>query len=503
MSGNGARSGPGGGLTKTSIVLFLVAGLLVVHHFGVREGFDPSAMLALGFVVLASYAFGQLVERVRLPHITGYLLAGIVLGPSVASLLPSWARVPPFDAGVLSTNVQEQLSPLVTLAVALIALTAGGELKIAALRRGFRAIVAVIAGQSVLVMLSVTGLVVLIGGAVPAIRLPGLGELSMTSVASLGAVVAAIALATSPSATIAVVTETRAKGPLTSLVLASVVLKDVVVVFFFSLASTIAVQALGVGESVDLGAFLLVHVGGSLAFGLFVGGLMALYLRFVNRELLVFVVGIVFAARFAADALHLDPVLLFIAAGFAVSNFSDRGGALVTAVETLSLPVYVVFFTLAGAHLDLRIVVAVLPFALALTATRGLALALGSRIGAVLGQAPDTVRRHGWLGYMSQAGVSLSLSTIVAERFGAPGQALASLLLAMIAINELAGPVLFKVGLGLARELPSRGSAPEAIVADDEPPAPDVDEPGAPTSEGGTAVPAVRGPAPWPAPAEI
>lgn len=507
-SGGGGRSG---GFAKTSIVLVLVAGLLIVHHFGVREGFDPSAMLALGFVVLASYAFGQLVERIRLPHITGYLVAGILLGPSVASLLPAPARVPPFDAGVLSTSVQGQLSPLVTLAVALIALTAGGELKIATLRRGFRAIVAIIAGQSVFVLLSVTGLVLLIGGAVPALRLPGLGDLGMTSIAALGAVVAAVSLATSPSATIAVVTETRAKGPMTTLVLASVVLKDVVVVFFFSLASTIAVQALGVGESVDLGAFLLVHVGGSLAFGVFVGGAMALYLRFVNRELLVFVVGVVFAARFAAEALHLDPVLLFIAAGFAVSNFSDRGGALVSAVETLSLPVYVVFFTLAGAHLDLHLVLHVLPFAIALTATRALAIALGSRLGAVLGHAPEAVRRHAWLGYVSQAGVALSLSTIVAERFGEPGRALASLLLATIAIDELAGPVLFKLGLGLARELPPREGARESVVADAPTPGAGEAEPeeatgthgerGASTDE--ASAPGARAVAPWPAPEVI
>ncbi|MCZ7685542.1 MAG: hypothetical protein M5U28_44890 [Sandaracinaceae bacterium] len=76
MSGGHGKA-KGGGVRKLVIVLLLVAGVMLLHRFAVRTvGFDPSAMLALGFVVLASYTFGQLVERIGLPHITGYLIAG-------------------------------------------------------------------------------------------------------------------------------------------------------------------------------------------------------------------------------------------------------------------------------------------------------------------------------------------------------------------------------------------------------------------------------------------
>src|SRR5690606_38588664 len=137
MSGGHDGGGSGGGVRKMLIVAMLVLGVVLIHRFGTRSaGFDPSAMLALGFVILASYAFGQLVGRFGLPHLTGYILAGLALGPSAVNYLPDSLRVAPFDHGVLNESVVSQLGVFETLAVCLIALIAGGELRLGLLRRG-------------------------------------------------------------------------------------------------------------------------------------------------------------------------------------------------------------------------------------------------------------------------------------------------------------------------------------------------------------------------------
>ena len=117
------------------------------------------------------------------------------------------------------------------------------------------------------------------------------------------------------------------------------------------------------------------------------------------------------------------------------------------------MPVYVVFFTLAGAKLHLDEVVHLFAFALALVGVRILAIYLGVRAGAWVGGADEGTKKHGWMGFVSQAGVAITLAGFVKTRFGEPGEALSSLLIAGVAINEIVGPVLLKVGLGLAGEI--------------------------------------------------
>jgi len=458
MSGHGSMKPQTGGVRKTVIVLLLVVGVIILHRFASRTyGFDPSALLSLGFVVLASYAFGQLVERVGLPHITGYLIAGLLLGPSIAGFIPSPYNIPPFDEGLLSEGIQEQLSPLKTLAVALIALTAGGELKIASLRKGVFAILGVLGGQVIVLMALSLAFMFAISGFFPVITLDGLGPVDTGGMLALGAVVGAISIATSPAATIAVINEVGARGPMTSSVLATVVLKDVVVVILFSVFGTFASQAIGEGGGNDgsVGVYLLTHIGGGLLLGAIVGGLMALYLRYVRAEVLLFLVGIVFTAWFVGVELGVENVVLFITAGFVCANFSTEGETMLETVETLSLPVYVVFFTLAGAHLNLVDLATVAPFAITLVLLRAGGMWVGTKLGGKLGGAHAHVQRSGWMGFVSQAGVALSLGDLLASDrmgLGEAGDTLSTLIIAGIAINELAGPVLLKVGLVRAGE---------------------------------------------------
>lgn len=481
MSGGGDHEAtPVRGLVIVSVLL-----ALTVFLFEARvenAAFDAVPLIALGFVILAGFAIGELVGVIKLPHITGYLLAGLIFGESLAHAvmphLPPSMRVAPFDEGLLNKGVTDQLSVLNTLAVALIALTAGGELRIETLRKGFRAIMGVLGGQLITIVVLVTGFTWAVLGGIPAISIPGVEGLSTAAALGLGLIMSSIAVATSPAATIAVITDARAEGEMTTTVLSSVILKDVIVVVFFAIASMLASQWMGLDTgSSNLIAELSYKVLVSIAVGAALGFGMALYLRFVGREVLLFITAVVYVATLLASLLHLDALLIFIAAGFTVANFSTEGHTLIDKVTQLSTPVYVVFFTLTGASLHLEDLVSVFPFAVALVVARAFAFFVGVGVGATLGGADAKTRKYGWLGFVSQAGVALSLAGLIGNRFGEPGEKLSVLIVAGVALNEILGPILLKVALGLAGETAARGTGEE------EAPTPALDAEGAPESE--------------------
>ncbi|MBW2718722.1 MAG: cation:proton antiporter [Deltaproteobacteria bacterium] len=383
-----------------------------------------------------------------------YQFEQFAFGPSLAKALTGLHLPAPFDEGILNEEVIGQLSVFDTLAVALIALTAGGELKIGALKKGFRAISSILAAQIVSVGVLVTAFFWLISGAVPYIGFPGIEGLPMAAALAVGAMVAAVSLATSPAATIAVIMESRAAGAMTRNVLSIVVLKDVIVMVAFAVAATVLAQQIGVSAiEGGIAAYLFQHIVVSIVFGaVAVGGLMALYIRYINQELLIFVVGVVFLVAFIAAELDWDPVLVFLAAGFGVSNFSKMGHRLIETLERLSLPVYVVFFTLAGAKLHLDQLQQVALFAIALVGVRAFAIYSGTKVGARFGKADEATQAFGWMGFVSQAGVSILLAAIIGSKFGALGRSLETLIIGAVAINELIGPVMFKMGLTLSGE---------------------------------------------------
>ncbi len=435
---------------QITVIILLLFGMVALYQFEqfAQDGFDPSGMLAFGFVVLASYTIGGLVAQIRLPHITGYLIAGLVFGHSLAKALTGLALPAPFDEGILNAEVIEQLSLFDTLAVALIALTAGGELKLEGLKKGFRAISSILAGQIVSVGVLVTAFFWLISGAGPYIGLPGIEGLPMAAALAVGA--------------------------MTRNVLSVVVLKDVIVVVAFAVATTVLSQQIGVSAlEGGIAAYLFQHIVLSILFGaVVVGGLMALYIRYVNQELLIFVVGVVYLVAFIAAELGWDPVLVFLAAGFGVSNFSKAGHRLIETVERLSLPVYVVFFTLAGAKLHLEELRQVALFAVALAGVRAFAIYSGTMAGARFGKADEATQTFGWMGFVSQAGVSILLAAIIGNTFGELGGSLETLIIGSVAINELIGPVLFKMGLTLSGEASSgRASLPPSRHLSVKPPA--------------------------------
>jgi Kef-type K+ transport system membrane component KefB len=256
--------------------------------------------------------------------------------------------------------------------------------------------------------------------------------------------------------TLAMLTETGARGPLARTTLGVVLVADVVVILLFTAAFSLAQGSLGgapAGASSSLFQ-LLREVLGSICAGLLVGGVVSLYLRFVRHELVVFAVVVVFATAAAAQALQFELLLSLLVAGFFVENLAPvRAEPLVETLHHMAVPVFVIFFAMAGAELDVASFASLWPVILLLAVVRGAAILGGSRAGARIGGAEPVVAREVWTGLVSQAGVALGLATIIAERLPGLGRAMQVLIVGIIAVNESVGPVLFRRGLSRAGEI--------------------------------------------------
>ena len=393
--------------------------------------------MALGVLLLGGYLAGTLVARLKLPQLTGYLLFGLAAGPAVGHLLEG----PLLDA----------LRPVDGMAVALIAMSAGAELRFGWLRR-HAARVAVVGGLLGLgVTALVTGALLLARARVP--FLAGLdGEAAVLAALLVGITMAS----TSPLVILAVTAETQARGPVTDLLLGVAVLMDLVVVVAVGVVLAVARSRLG-GEAVGAGEVALalgLHLGGSLALGAVLGGALVLWLRRVGRELALVVAGVCLAISEVGTRMHLEPLLVAIAAGMVLINFGGpRSGRFVRAIERVSLPVYALFFGLVGAHLDPKLLVSLGVVGAGLVALRGLALFGATWAGARLTGTEVPVRRVAWLGFVSQAGVTLGIAVTIAHTFPGWGEAVAGLVIGVVAVNTLVGPVLHRLALVRAGEV--------------------------------------------------
>lgn len=437
----------GAKLVDAATLVTISAVVYGAQRFGDASS-STSMAAALGYLLLAATLAGNLVEVLRLPHLTGYLAAGVVVGP--------------YGLALVSRSALVDLSPANTLALALIALAGGAELRLDALRRGLRTL-----GIATLVQ-SLVGIVVC-GGALALLRpyVPFLADLPPAAVVGAALLWGVLAISRSPSAVLAILSQTRARGTLTDWTLAFVMSSDVVVVLLLAAATSIARPLIQPGAAFSLDAFAeLGHeLLGSVSLGTTLGLVLAAYLRLVGRQLLVVLLLLGFGMSEVLAYLRLDAPLCFLVAGFVVQNLSRQGDKFLHAVEETGAVVYVVFFALAGANLDVPLLKTLWPVALGLCLVRGGVTWASARWAGKLADDPPAVRSWSWAPLVSQAGLTLGLAGGVARAFPELGTGFRALVVATAAVNTIAGPVLFKLALDRTGE--SQGPVP-ALPTDDE-----------------------------------
>lgn len=429
-------------IRRLVVLVLLVGGAVLLEPLRVpTEGvIAPRSLFLFGILLLTADTFGALAHDLRLPRLVGYLIGGLVLGPSAAGIVPP---------GVL-----QDLSMMKQLAVGLIALMAGAELRVSDLVTRRRTIFWVLALQTLLVAAVVTGITLLLQG-----WIPFLAQLSGAAVLAVTLLFATILTVNSPMATLALLTETRATGPVAKSCLSIVLVADVVIILLFSVVFSLARQALGHGAGAGSDALteLLSEVLGSVLAGIIVGAIVTLYLRFVKRELVLFAVVMVFATAGAAQALHFEVLLSLLVAGFLVENVAPvPAEPLVEALHLMAVPVFVIFFAMAGAELRIQEFATLLPVIGLVVLGRAVAIYGAGRLGGRIAGAEPVVVDQVWTGLVSQAGVALGFAAIIAERLPMVGAGLETLTVGVIAVNQTLGPILFRRGLDKAGEILAR-----------------------------------------------
>src|SRR6185436_18061152 len=328
--------------------------------------------------------------------------------------------------------------------LALIALGGGAELRVSTERQVGRSVAYALFLQSAIGMVTLTGTFLLISHYVPFAR--GLAWPGLISVALLWGT---LAVSRSPSACLGVLSQTRAKGPLASTSLAHIMASDVMVVVLMACVIVAVRPLMTEGGSVSMGDLreLGHEIVGSVAVGTTLGLLLAAYQRLVGGNLMLVLFALGFGFTEFMRYIHIDPLLSFMTAGFVVQNLSLQGDKLLHAVEQTSSLVFTVFFATAGAHLDVPLLRQLWPVALALCSARALVVVLTSRWSSRLANDPPIIRRWGWSPLISQAGLTLGLSVLIARSFPEFGEGFRSLAIASVALNEMVGPVLFKLAL--------------------------------------------------------
>jgi Kef-type K+ transport system membrane component KefB len=426
--------------------LILLAWIAMHSYLPGFSGESSQTTWSLGFLLLAAFTLGELLARLKLPRITGYLIAGLLFGPHVF--------------GFLSKETVASLRLIDSLALTFIALSAGGELRWKDLLEHRKRIAWSIVGLMSVIFLLSTGLFLALRGIFSFTR-----ELDFLSVLVMAMVLGAIATARSPASAIAIIRETGARGAFTEVVFGVTVAMDILAIMLFALVVSLG-QTLLTGQALDGGFLLglLLEILGSLALGSLIGVGLAAWLKKVQGYHLVtiFLLAILVTelSQFLGSALetrfglhfHLEPMLICIATGFVVRNFSSQGARFLEVLDEGGLMVYAIFFALAGAALDLDILKSSWALALVLVVIRGIAVQAGAWTGMTLARAPAIHRKIFGMTFITQAGVSLGLAKAVEIRFPEWGAALATLAVATISLNQLIGPVLFKKALEISGE---------------------------------------------------
>ena len=395
-------------------------------------------LLTFAFLILAADSVGALASMVRLPRIAGYLVTGLVFGPSLL--------------GTVSTEATEQLAPVSSLAIALIAFLAGAELRWKELRERGVVILKILASEMTMTLVGITVLLYVIRGHVPFLR-----GLDGPSALALCLLFASVAVVHSPAVTMALLTETGARGPVARTTLGVVLIADVAVILLFSAVLTLvrSVVPSPAGGATASHAPIVWEIFGALVVGALLGAVVAAYLRFVQRELFLFAIVVAFFGAEIARVTHVETLLALLTAGFVAENASkpQAGEALRSAMERSAAPVFVVFFALAGASMHVSEFPVLWPLVIPIVLVRMAAMWAGTQIGGRWGGASPVERRWVWMGLVSQAGVAIGLATVLAQVYAERGAEMRTLFLTVIALNESLGPILFRQALGRSGEI--------------------------------------------------
>ena len=417
------------------IIIFIIV-FLLIKSLPANLLFHEMSTLLVGIMLLTSYLFADLIRKMRLPKLTGYMLMGVILGTT--------------GIGFLTSDIMDDLQFLENLALCFIALTAGGELKFNILKKIGKSIFLILSSQLIIIYFGMLIIFILISDFIPV-----LSELSNDLQIGLAILFAGTALSTSPATTIGIITEVTAHGKVTNIVLAVTVMKAIVLILFFPIILLCAKIFLFENSSYNISLIMeiFLHIIGSMGLGIMMGIIIIWYLSKVKVEVSIFLLAVALTITEISFLFGLEILLSAMIAGIIVQNFSQQGQGLIKGVEIFSLPIYVIFFCFAGASLHIDVLTEAITITLFIVFVRFLLNYLGNYTGAFLAKEDKFTKHFSWLGYIGQAGIAVGLGILIEQNL--PNEIrnyFITVLISTVVINEMMGPVLLKYVFNKAGE---------------------------------------------------
>lgn len=399
---------------------------------------ETNLVLAIGIIIVIGLFGGLVAERLKFPRITGYIIIGILLSPSVFN--------------VISGATIENLDIITDVALGIIAFLVGGGLRLEPLRKLGRSIAWITPFQSVGAWCLVT---LVLAFLFPRILTIPNATFSQTYF-PMAFIIGAVSCATAPAAIVAIINEYRARGPFTTILLAVVALDDAIAVVAFAIALSICqplVSGAGGVSFYQMFGVPFLQIAQSIGIGVAFGFALIYIARLVRTRplLLVVVFGVIMACIGVTNLLGVSLILANMAAGFVVVN-RVKERQMFLALEEIEDVIFAMFFVLAGLHFDLGVMKTAGIVAGLIVLARCFGKYFGTRAGAAISHSSDAVKKYLGLALLPKAGVTLGLILLAERAFPTFGAIMMNAVLASVIINELAAPPLARYAIIKAGE---------------------------------------------------
>ena len=402
---------------------------------------NPLTILtALAVVLIGSLIGGRLAARMHVPRVTGYLVIGLLAGPSFADLFGLPYAITP--------QALQELQLLTDVALVLILVTIGGQFRTETLRRWQQRIAYFSCGEIGLTFLTVAFATLVCNAFILKFSVPGM-SLWQTSL-FFSIFLGIISIATAPAATLMVIREYEAEGPATSAILTLVGLNNFISIFTFAIAAHFLLH-----PAADIG-LLLAKLFGPILFGGMTGFILSVWAQRLElkSEYKILILGGVASCAAISHWLDLDPLLTGLAMGVVLANSSPRWHLIRDTLREVDYPLYVAFFVVAGANLHIETLGHIGIIGIAYVVARTAGKILGSIWGAKMGQFDREKGYHVGLSLLAQAGVAIGLASSLASEWPEGGKLLETVVLGSVIVFELIGPLAVRHGLVRAGEVP-------------------------------------------------
>ena len=423
-----------------------------------KEGIFMEILLPVSIALLAGLLLSRVAKLLNLPAVTAYLVAGILIGPYLLGGLGNLWNIP---LGFTSMENLGKFNLFSKVALGFIAFSIGNEFRLPQLKKIGKQATIVGIFQAVVTTLLVDAVLIIIHLANPA-------KLPLEAAIVLGA----IASATAPAATLMVVKQYKAKGPVTDILLPVVALDDAVGLVLFAISFGVA-KAIGAGD-VDLVSVLvepIIEVVGSLVLGALMGLLFHFCERFFHSRSKRLSVSIAFVfmtialsmLKFNVGGVHVgfSSLLTCMMLGTVFCNICDFSEELMARVDRWTAPLFVLFFVLSGAELELSVFteIMIVLVGIAYIISRSIGKYSGAYLSAKMSKCDDNIVKYLGITLLPQAGVALGMAKTASAFFaGSIGLWISNITLFAVLIYELVGPLLTKIALTKAGDIDPEGA---------------------------------------------